>query len=252
MCKEPSWPRGEMNLPRPLFTEKAFPEDEVILTNGVNVSGAAGIDHTLQYEKRFGARNNIEVAVPFSFSRETERWLGGIGDISLGYKRVVASSLHTGSIFSVQGEVKLPTGNRERGFGTGVTVLEAFAAYGQLLPAHTFLQMQAGSERPTNTRTAPTALYWHAALGKSFRQESGVGRMWSPMVEFLADRDLVTGARTNWDLVPQFQVTLNKRQHIRANVGLKVPANNREGRSTQVVFYLLWDWFDGGFLEGWK
>jgi hypothetical protein len=27
---------------------------------------------------------------------------------------------------------------------------------------------------------------------------------------------------------------------------------NREGRSKQVVFYALWDWFDGGLLDGWK
>ena len=24
-CKEPGWPRGEMNFPRALMTEKAFP-----------------------------------------------------------------------------------------------------------------------------------------------------------------------------------------------------------------------------------
>ena len=34
------------------------------------------------YEKRFGARNNIEVVVPFSLSKETGRWLGGVGDIA--------------------------------------------------------------------------------------------------------------------------------------------------------------------------
>jgi hypothetical protein len=52
--------------------------------------------------------------------------------------------------------------------------------------------------------------------------------------------------------MPQFQVTLNRRQHIRVNAGLQVPVSNTAGRSKQVVFYLLWDWFDGGFLEGWK
>jgi mono/diheme cytochrome c family protein len=251
-CKEKSWPRGEMNLPRPLYTEKAFPEDEVIFTTGVNANGSAGLDHTLQFEKRFGARNNLEVALPVSFAKDTGRWLGGIGDISLGWKRVLASSVHTGSIFSVQGELKLPTGNRERGFGTGVTVWEGFAAWGQLLPAHAFLQMQGGFERPTNTQTAPTAVYWRTALGESIRQDDRVGRMWSPMVEILADRDILKGAVTNWNVVPQFQVTLNRRQHIRFNAGVNVPANNRLGRTTQVVFYLLWDWFDGGFLEGWK
>src|SRR6266446_3542433 len=36
-CKEGGWPRGEMNLPRPLMTEKAFPEDETVITSAVNV-----------------------------------------------------------------------------------------------------------------------------------------------------------------------------------------------------------------------
>ena len=71
------------------------------------------------------------------------------------------------------------------------------------------------------------------------------------MVEFLADRDLETAARTNWDLVPQMQVSLSKRQHVMANFGVRMPANNRTGRSTQLIFYVLWDWFDGGLKEGW-
>ena len=76
--------------------------------------------------------------------------------------------------------------------------------------------------------------------------------MWSPMVEFLADRDLETGAKTNWDVMPEFQVTLSKRQHIRFDVGLRIPATNTAGRQKQVMFYLLWDWQDGKLLEGWK
>ena len=79
----------------------------------------------------------------------------------------------------------------------------------------------------------------------------GLGRLWSPITELVADRDLETGARTNWDVVPQFQVTLNQRQHLRFAIGARIPATNTGGRSTQVVFYLLWDWFDGGFLDGW-
>ena len=30
-CKDKRWPRGEFNLPRPIYTEKAFPEDETVL-----------------------------------------------------------------------------------------------------------------------------------------------------------------------------------------------------------------------------
>ena len=31
-AQTPPWPRGELNLPRRFFTEKAFPENEVVLT----------------------------------------------------------------------------------------------------------------------------------------------------------------------------------------------------------------------------
>ena len=35
-CRNPAWPRGELNMPRPLVTEKAFPENEAVLTTSVN------------------------------------------------------------------------------------------------------------------------------------------------------------------------------------------------------------------------
>jgi mono/diheme cytochrome c family protein len=252
LCKDPGWPLGEMNLPRALFTEKAFPESEAILTTAVNANGAGLVEQNITYEKRFGAKYNMELALPYSLSRDTGRWMGGVGDLSIGLKRVLTANARRGSIVSAQGEVKLPTGNRQLGFGKGVTLFEFFGAYDQVLPGQSFVEFQGGFERPTNTRTAPSAVFWRTVVGKSLRQNNGIGRMWSPMTELLADRDLITGAKTNWDIVPQMQVTLSRRQHIRANVGVKTPVNNRFGRSTQIVFYVLWDWFDGGFTEGWK
>jgi hypothetical protein len=47
------------------------------------------------------------------------------------------------------------------------------------------------------------------------------------------------------------QVSLSKRQHVFLNFGVRTPANNRTGRATQVMFYVLWDFFDGGLREGW-
>ena len=47
------------------------------------------------------------------------------------------------------------------------------------------------------------------------------------------------------------QVALNKRQHVRLNVGVRTPMNNTTGRDTQLMFYVLWDFFDGGLREGW-
>ena len=104
---------------------------------------------------------------------------------------------------------------------------------------------------PADTKKAPQAVFAHTAVGKTFTQNHGFGRIWTPMVEILGDRDLVTAAKTNWDIVPQMQFSLSKRQHILANVGVRRPVNNISGRTTQLVFYVLWDWFDGGLREGW-
>ena len=97
---------------------------------------------------------------------------------------------------------------------------------------------------------ANNAAFLRLVLGRGFTS-GRFGRTWSPMVEALAARELNSGEDTNWAVVPQFQVTLNTRQHIRLNVGVRTPLNNRSERNTQVIAYLLWDWFDGGFLEGW-
>ena len=71
------------------------------------------------------------------------------------------------------------------------------------------------------------------------------------MAEIIGDRDIESGARTNWDVVPEVQVTLNKRQHVRVSIGVRTPINNTAGRDTQLLFYALWDWFDGGLRDGW-
>src|SRR5262245_29748325 len=93
-CTEPSWPRGELNLPRALITEKAFPEDEVVLQAAVTTRSPRDVAMEFVFEKRFGSRNQLEVAVPFSFrDRENASWVGGIGDLVLGYKRTLFTSL---------------------------------------------------------------------------------------------------------------------------------------------------------------
>jgi mono/diheme cytochrome c family protein len=253
LCTDKSWPRGEFNLPLPLVTEKAFPEDEIVVTSALNVQGAPGSTTNLIYEQRFGARNQIELDVPVTFNRQAPGlWYGGVGDTTLGVKRVLIANLRTGTILSAFGGVILPTGNKAHGLGTGVTTFETFAAFAQLLPAKSFIQLQAGTDQTTDTSKVPRSLFWRAALGKSFRQSNGLGRMWTPMTEFVAKRDFTSNARTNWDIVPQFQVTISQRQHVRANIGFSIPVTNTADRSIQAVFYVLWDWFDGGLLEGWK
>lgn len=250
-CRDSRYPRGELNLPRALFAEKAFPESETVLTMAVSAHHAPDLDSELAYEQRFTARDQLEFAVPFSSVHdENGVRASGVGDVALGWKRVLFAS-HD-SIVSGQGEIVFPIGNADKGLGSGVTTFGAFASVGQILPADAFVQFQIGTDQPTSADEAPRTLFWRLAAGRSFREDSGLGRLWSPMFEVVSEREFVDGASADIDVVPEFQVTLNRRQHVRASVGLQIPVTNTTGRSTQVVFYVLWDWFDGGFLEGWK
>ncbi|MCA1801538.1 MAG: c-type cytochrome [Rhodothermaceae bacterium] len=250
-CTNDKWPRGEMNMPRALVTEKAYPEDEAVFSSFIDVENEGGVTNEIVYEQRFGARNQIEIVLPFGYSQMPGgSWSGGhLGDMAVGVKRVFFHNYKSGTIFSLTGEVILPTGDTATGFGKGTTVLEPFASFGQLLPASGFLHVQTGLEYPLLQDKAENEAFWRAALGKSFNPNPW-GRTWSPMVEILGSKELESGTAVHWDLVPQMQITLNKRQHIMLNVGYRIPVDDA-GRDSQFMIYILWDWFDGGFFEGW-
>ncbi len=253
-CPDPAWPRGELNLPRALITEKAYPEDEAVWTAIVNSDGAESVTNKFVYEKRFGARNQVELIVPYGW-RDVEQAAGGssrahgIGDVAVGVKRVLHHSIDRGSIFSVTGEVIFPTGDEDDGLGKGTAVVEPFLTWGRLLSDDAFLQVQFGAEFPTESGHDDEA-FLRTVVGKSYTQ-GRFGRVWSPMLEILGARDPTGGATAHWDLLPEVQVTLNTRQHIMANIGVRMPVNDTSGRETQVLVYVLWDWFDGSLFAGW-
>ena len=250
-CRDDDWPRGELNLPRPLVTEKAYPEDEAVLTTVFDIENEGSVTNEIVYERRFGARNQLEIVFPFGYSEQPNgNWTGGhLGDMAIGVKRTLYHNLESGSIFSFTGEVILPTCDESIGFGSGTAILEPFASYGQILPFGGFLHVQTGLKYPILRDKAGDEAFWRAALGKSINPNPW-GTTWSPMVEFLGSRELESGAVNHWDIVPQMQVTLNRRQNIMLNIGVRIPADD-PSRDSQLMVYLLWDWFDGGLLEGW-
>lgn len=254
LCTETRWPRGELNLPRALFTEKAFPEDEAVVTFDYT-EGGSEIETEFLYEKRFGPQGQLEISLPLVYldragdaGSDTQ-----FGDLAVGWKQNLyhAYSQGSGQIFSVGIEAILPTGDEDKGFGKGTTIIEPYLSYGKLWPGDTFLQVQLLGEFANDSSVDDEAAF-RATLGRTWaRGEHGFGRAWTPMIEALVFRDLHSGADTKVDLVPQVQVTLNKRQHIRLNAGFRIPVNHTRGRDTHFVMYLLWDWFDGGLFEGW-
>ena len=251
-CREPDWPRGELNLPRALFTEKAFPEDEAVIEGNFRTAGNDSYAFNFLWEQRFGTRNQMEISIPVQRADlgSSGGWVTGAGDLAVGVKHVISHSLERGSILSIGGEYVLSTGDEQRGLGKGSDVFESYIAYGKMLGDDSFMQVQGIAEFPTKSGFADE-LVLRAAFGRTMTFGDPFGRAWTPMFELEGKREDEPGADTEWSVVPQFQVTLNRRQHIMASAGLKVPVTNRIDRDVELVFYLLWDWFDGGVREGW-
>ena len=251
-CGEPGWPRGELNFPRAFFTEKAYPENEAVLTTTMSRHPAGSIENAFLYEHRIGRRAQYEINVPMAMQHGESGWHRGLGDVNAAVKYSFFDSLERGAIFSAGGEVTLPTGKETEGLGGGTTIVEAFAMSGHALPNDGFVQFQAGLEIPVHRDAASREVFWRTAIGTTFFKERW-GRQWSPMAEFLLARPIGAGERVEWDVVPQVQVSLSGLQHVLLNVGLRVPVNARgEGRSNAAMVYLLWDWFDGGLFSNWR
>ena len=251
-CSDGRWPRGDLNLPRPLVTEKAFPENEALLATTISRRGGAALGNTFIYEHRLGARSQWELSVPIAMRRngEAAAWERGIGDVSAALKHVLFHDLDRGVIISAGAELNLPTGRQPARIGTGTTVFEPYLSAGQLVGRSAFVQAQAGVELPANRNKATRAAFGRIAAGQTFFS-GRFHREWTPMMELLAARPLRGGAAIQWDAVPQVQVSLSRRHHVLLNGGLQLPVNDRAQRARTLRIYVLWDWFDGGLFDGW-
>ena len=234
-CKnEHHYPMGELNLPRALVTEKAFPENEVVVSTAANASGAPSWTTDVIDERTvLDARTQLETDVPVNYADQNHGWTEGTGDITLGLKREMFSSLRTGSILSFQGGLLLPTGDRARGFGAGTAQFEPFAAFDQLFRNNTFVQTELGADLPFGTSVAPRSMFFRTAIGQALARDHMLGRLYSPMVEFLGSRSFRPGAATDWDVLPELQITISRRQHVRIGFGVREPFTDTSGRTPQ-------------------
>ena len=251
-CGNRRWPRGDLNFPRALFTEKAFPENETLFFTGSR-PGVAGVTETVIYERRYGSRGTWEVSVPFVVGEVDPGgpWHRGLGDVELSVRHTLYASVDKGRIVAVGGAVTLPTGSESLGLGAGYAIVEPFLLAGQALGANGFVHLQTGYEvwPPTSCEASTKASSPNPPATPGPRI-GGRGRAWTPMAE--ADGRKAVGRSSQWDAVPQVQVSLSKLQHVLVNVGVRVPLNGRAARKPELSTYLLWDWFDGGFFHFWR
>src|SRR4030095_2132090 len=129
-CQDRRWVRGELNFQRALFTEKAYPENEIVVGPRLRRSKeeGAGFVWTNLLERRIGPRTEFEFSLPLTSARVDPAGPRhhGVGDIEIGVKQVLFSSLSHRFILSSGLEVSLPTGADENGLGAGTTAVEPF------------------------------------------------------------------------------------------------------------------------------
>ena len=204
------WPRGELNLPRALVTEKAYPENEAVLTTTIAASGPAAMSHGSSTSTGSARATSIEVAVPLALQR-TARASGSAGSATSPSASSTPSStaLDAGTILSASGRGGPADRQGDAGPRQGRHIFEPFVAV-RPDPARRRLPAGPGRRRAADRHTtAPDdEAFWRVALGKTFIQ-----RPLRPHV--VADgrapgraRARTTASR-QWDIVPQMQVTLS-------------------------------------------
>src|SRR5262245_39391165 len=102
-CTDPRWPRGDLNIPRALFVEKAFPEDEAVVTTTIVTDGPNSFESEFTWEQRIGTLSQIEVSLPIERADlgDPTGWKTGTGDLAVAFKHVLHHDLERGSTLSV-------------------------------------------------------------------------------------------------------------------------------------------------------
>ncbi|HEY4264297.1 MAG TPA: cytochrome c [Micropepsaceae bacterium] len=251
-CTDPRWVRGEFNFPLGLFTEKAFLEDELVWTTAIDAKSPNNIQSQFILEKRIGATGQLEFTLPFA-RMDGGPGVGrnfGVGDFGVAWKQNVVADVDSGTIFSVLGEMVLPTGSEKKQLGTGSLSFETHALFAQMLPDDFVYQGQIFAAFPLR-KNLVQEVGVNMGIGRTFAEEDGYGRAWTPALELVGRQEMASGAKTDWDIVPQMQVSLSTLQHILVSAGYRIPVTNSSQRSGQFVFYFIWDWYDGGLLDHW-
>jgi hypothetical protein len=229
-CGEPEWPHGNLNLPLPVFTEKAFPENELLVRPVVTHRRGEPASLRLRavYERRVGRRGHAEVGFPFESVSGVSGREVGIGDVSVAGKYVLHASHEPARILTAGLEVVLPTGSESRGGST--MGLEPYLAAGTVW-RNVYLQTQFKIEFPAGgLREIVYGVY-------AGRDLAGVPDTWTLGLE-------LNGVDGDVAVTPQARKGLTRTGALAAAFGIRIPINNRDHQPTRYAGYLLWEYLD--------
>jgi mono/diheme cytochrome c family protein len=223
LCGELGWPPGELNFPRAFLVEKAFPENEWVVTD-------RGRGQELIYERRVGKRLQVEGVARTVFDSVGRPFDG----VTLAAKYNLWHDGTRRALASAGLEATPPLGRQD------LWELEPFLAFGANPGRALVVQGEiVGTWEETQGVTA-------------FSYRLGVGRELGRVVPMLEAGWTVPldGART-LSLYPQMWVQLSRLGHIAASLGAELPAVGPEPRRPRLIAFVLWDFGDAPLFRGW-
>jgi mono/diheme cytochrome c family protein len=244
-CTDPRWPRGELNFRRPLITTKAFPEDELLLLPELT-KGRDGVRDwvtEVSFERRVGARGQVEIALPFVVHDVSDGpTTGGVGDLALAYKHVLYADLPSLTIASASLDLVLPSGDRDRHLGDGTVSFEPSLLAGKEI-RNVVIQAQILGIAPIDENRADRGVDYRFAFSYPL---SRLKRAWVPTLELEVLQN-VTAQQHNLSLTPEIYKGITQRGHVAVAVGAQIPvAGGPDPFDYRVLAFLLWEYTDGG------
>lgn len=245
LAGEHNFPPGELNLFLPIKTKKAFPEDEVVWKGAFtdNDNGTEEFKQTLEVEKRFGSHSQMLFELSHRFVDGDERFKS----IEAGVKHVLHHDLEKQFILTVAGVAEIPLEA-----GKSLEFLP-FVAVGKVLNDALTFQGSARFKLPTDRFKDGQA----ELSGIVHWVHSPWGRAVFPAMELTAEvpfeRQTTVGNEdaVQLSVTPQVRIGLTKGGHVALNLGVEVPLNESDRFNYKGHIYLIWDFADGGFWQGW-
>jgi len=242
-CTDPRYPVGDLNFPRPLFVEKAFPEDEGVLSfDYQSAADARTASWEAALEKRVAARGQLEVSVPASYVVPKDgSSTAGLGDIGLSYKHVLLAAPDWGSIVSARLQVTLPTGKTSHDIGSGTAVFAPQLLAGQGL-GPLVIQTEVAAEVPVDAALADRQMLY--ALALQYR----LGPYKKSLVagfELQQTQALDSDVHAGTVLGPTLYLPLSRRGHVALGAGAQFPVAGTHPYEWLIGSFLLWDFTDG-------
>jgi len=237
-CTERGWPSGNLNLPRPMFAEKAFLEDEFILAPVASHRQDEPKEYELAaiFEKRLGKRAQLEAVLPIGSLDAGSGRNSGIGDIELGLKYALNPTT-SNHLLTAGMDFVLPTGSEEKGLGGGLFGFEPYLATASVIGSQSYLQTQIKLELPSENTWQDQVTVYNIYFGHDAKL---LPSTFTYGVELNGENDELA-------FTPQIRKGLSKSGALSGAFGVRIPINKRDEQGVKWVGYLLWEYLEPVF-----